>query len=590
MKRFIEAAEYEHPQNIFLTPSAGDILSHVDDSHLVWSDLADSNPAFLEQVANHEKHIEILNDVLQVLPSPNTEIEDAVEQGLLSAAKAEALYNDLSELLRDEDYQRLVLYLPFQFIPAIDWTPANNDLSAAIDAFTTHYVQAWQNQLSVQDVRANFVDGDVLEVDQRNGDLPRVVKAAHLIPGLVSKGILNLESVRAFFDTVSEPILKGSIAESLAVIENSNQSELQTKEHTEPDNPTEGRKKWLQEKNDRMYITEIAEQATEMILVAANNLPGLSVDAAPISQRVYIESVRRAIEKAAMNGAVDPAAIYAYFGPELLNLWQSAENPDVQDSLTKTFRHAYRLGVINQPQLNELGIASTQLSSPFTENLKLIPEEMQKLHEITTSIENDEELRELIYPVLSIGGSRLKGYGGEASDLDTGIFIRPTTTAADYPKLRLLLDSHFSVNSLENDSIEFWLQEDGNMLQVRTDAESTAVVANEMWTHILLGSPLIGNPEAAQELHQRLLPTYFLEDASKIHGRTKRALYLERLEQDLLQYRLLHKGYERHFPRITDTNNPRYKPIDGDSMFWDAGYRQLATRLFIEKVFLPKLH
>ncbi len=114
-------------------------------------------------------------------------------------------------------------------------------------------------------------------------------------------------------------------------------------------------------------------------------------------------------------------------------------------------------------------------------------------------------------------------------------------------------------------------------------------MADSYWTHILFGTAWIGNAGAINELRKKLLPTYFYETDEQVFGRGTRALYLERMEQDLLQYRLMHKGYEGHYPPVTKMSMPHADLIDGNSMFWDSGYRRIATQLFINMVFLPKI-
>ena len=68
--------------------------------------------------------------------------------------------------------------------------------------------------------------------------------------------------------------------------------------------------------------------------------------------------------------------------------------------------------------------------------------------------------------------------------------------------------------------------------------------------------------------------------------RADRDFYLQAIERDLLQYRLLHKGYERHYP----TTKKTAESIDGNSAYWDSGYRAVATKLFIDKVYIPQLN
>ena len=65
-----------------------------------------------------------------------------------------------------------------------------------------------------------------------------------------------------------------------------------------------------------------------------------------------------------------------------------------------------------------------------------------------------------------------------------------------------------------------------------------------------------------------------------------RLMSLERMESDLLLYRLLHKGYAR-FTGQTTFKTSSYKEMDGDCPFYDSGYRRLATILYAKYVQLP---
>ena len=70
---------------------------------------------------------------------------------------------------------------------------------------------------------------------------------------------------------------------------------------------------------------------------------------------------------------------------------------------------------------------------------------------------------------------------------------------------------------------------------------------------------------------------YFLETDEVIHGREARELYLEELERDTLQYRLMHKGYERFYPSYGGIHTLHADKIDGDSVF---GTPVIATRQY----------
>ena len=61
---------------------------------------------------------------------------------------------------------------------------------------------------------------------------------------------------------------------------------------------------------------------------------------------------------------------------------------------------------------------------------------------------------------------------------------------------------------------------------------------------------------------------------------------IERLESDLLQYRLLHKGFQRLTGQVFfDTSG--YPEMDGDCPFYDDKYRKIATLLYAKYVYVP---
>lgn len=70
-------------------------------------------------------------------------------------------------------------------------------------------------------------------------------------------------------------------------------------------------------------------------------------------------------------------------------------------------------------------------------------------------------------------------------------------------------------------------------------------------------------------------------------GGDNRRLSLERLESDLLQYRLLHKGFSR-FTGKNQFSTGVYSEMDGDCPFYDDEYRRIATMLYAKYVLIPK--
>lgn len=89
-------------------------------------------------------------------------------------------YRAVEQLLSRRDSERILLYLPLEYLYG---TPAS---------FKDAYLDAWYRLLSVQDVRENFNEGDCFEPDARpGGEVERVVKCAHLTPWLIDANILD---------------------------------------------------------------------------------------------------------------------------------------------------------------------------------------------------------------------------------------------------------------------------------------------------------------------------------------------------------------------------------------------------------------
>lgn len=83
-------------------------------------------------------------------------------------------YRAVEQLLSRRDSERILLYLPLEYLYG---TPAS---------FKDTYLDAWYRLLSVQDVRENFNEGDCFEPDARpGGEVERVVKCAHIAPWLI---------------------------------------------------------------------------------------------------------------------------------------------------------------------------------------------------------------------------------------------------------------------------------------------------------------------------------------------------------------------------------------------------------------------
>jgi len=611
----------------------------------VWPENVCTNGDFQEQIEARKTLNESLNNVFNQLPRPDISIQDAIRQGLVTEEQIEKTYSSLTHLLGStQDYNRIVLYLPFEFLPNKNWQPATEKLQQSSEQFRNKYMEAWRSLLTMYDVRANFVDGDILESEHRQGDFPRVVKAAHLLPKLVEKGFISAEEVISLMENSDDPMLKNSIADTLPVLmdmhfitedqirlmENSkdgltrSMAKILVSEKAKPEAKpektpvpptlssvqngltekfaeideqkfgkiTKKRGNWLKQTQKQKAI-ELFEDSISSAIVSdtftdESSTEFISQEANPASQQALIGGIRKAVESLAQDNPQDAQDLYKKYQGELLTLWNS-ENPEVKEALTKTFYRLNKLGIVGEQQLSELGINSPKLEGPFSENLKSMETELQEVKNAIATIEADPKLSQLLYPVALVFGSRLKGYGLPGADIDVGVFIKPEVSAKEKTELKELLEKVFSHEKINGEVVEFWLQQKGNDLEIKNTAKENSSTGESHWAHILFGASWQGNENAIRELKEKLLAPYMLDTKKEIHGQSARAVYLGEMERDALQYRLMHKGYQRFFPQYGGINTPHSDDIDGNSMFWDSGYRQLATKIFASKVFLPKI-
>ncbi len=575
----------------FTAPLTETLLDPIESGSL-WSNLQE----IASQVERHAEQSRLIHEVAAQVPDPTTTLELAVNRKFVSAELARDLLMELSNTLSDPEHNRLLIYLPFEFLPDASWNSEDAGLNTAINLFRSTYKEAWYRLLTVHDVRANFVDGDVAEVEHRQDDLPRTVKAAHLTPVLLERGLITFDEIEEVLRTSEDPILNLSILEALDAYGTSpGQAGYTAQERDEQAAPatnvpvSERRQAWLDQRQEESEIVTKAQYLSRFIL--AGELKPISVSWGPegdeAGYRAVSEGIYKAIESNAWQNLDRAKAMYSEFGPMLDELWLKANSPRTKEQAARVYRRLHRLGVVDLETLRQLGIDLPTLTGPFSENLNHMPEEIQRLKRISSKISETPGLNRVLYPVVLLNGSRLKGYGEHASDVDTGVFIRPGTVEADNENLRRLVRAVFTGEGHNDEPIEFWLKEENEKLSVRRLAEYDPHIADAYWTHTLFGSAWIGDQAEIQHIQRRLLPNYFEDSEEIIYGRKARGLYIEELERDRLQYRLLHKGYARQYPQYPRESWTHRPEIDGHAAFWDSGYRRLATQIYINSVFLP---
>ena len=187
------------------------------------------------------------------------------------------------------------------------------------------------------------------------------------------------------------------------------------------------------------------------------------------------------------------------------------------------------LGEYNKP--SELLVPTAKLEGPFSDNL---PSLEPQLNKISSQLGPSE--------IVLVGGSQLKGYGTISSDLDA------------WPLRQLELNPRFRPGSPHTVHIYF----------------------NTIW----LGGEAV--TDELERIANRITGIYTSSAYYRTHPEIRRQA-IERLESDLLQYRLLHKGFSR-FTGIDKSNVPL--EMDGDCPFYVDEYRRIATMLYAKYVWL----
>ncbi|OGF37251.1 hypothetical protein A2531_02790 [Candidatus Falkowbacteria bacterium RIFOXYD2_FULL_34_120] len=615
--------EKDAHKEIGFSPPIVELLLDIDNIHKLWPQEIANNKDFQKQLIKRKRLSNLLDIVISSLPRPDISLQEAVSKNYLQENQIAGLYGELSDLLEDSrDYHRIILYLPFEFLPDVSWKPFSCDLQEEMQRFKATYMNTWYHLLNVHDVRANFVDGDVLEKESRGGDdFPRVVKAAHLIPQLVEKGFLSIKEIYDLLEDTEDMVLQENIKESLFILDDLGFISGQDSSFVSPSNKqakkidlfvlgkniedefrrinsevyhgiTKNREAWLKQDKKRLAIEKFGDKISRAIIDNKLRSDALLLFMTTNINKLLILScvngIRKAIEFIVHKNEEQGRKLYKKYEKKLISFWEIGGS-DIRETLSQTFYRLHGLRVIDKERLNALGINIPYLAGPFSKNLDLMPKEMSDIRDMTDRMLSDKNILKYLYPVILILGSRLKGYGSDKSDIDFAIFLRPGVHFKKAKKLRISLKKIFVHEKIHGDIVEFWLKNDGHELVVSKVPKKEVFIGEKYWSDSLFGGAWIGDINAIKKIRERLLIPYFYDRKETIYGRDARGLYIEELERDNLQYRLMHKGYARFCPVFGGVNTANTDKVDGLSMFWDSGYRQIATKLFIGRVFLPKI-
>ena len=591
----------------------------------VWPKHITARPDFRAQTQAQQAILHSVQTIFANLPIGTT-LAEGLAKGLVTEVSASNLLNRLSQYLKaDRAYERIIFYLPFELTsPIASQTAA---LNLASKRFQKAYRVAWESQARQYDVRANFVDGDVLEVEKRNGDLLRVVKATHLIPGLIQSAHLTFKEVVTYAIASSDRLFKNGILEACAMMRSvrlvtesdlerlrrSRDPQLERGYYQLPQptpaaahvrvvptadveaalcedvnqamrlenaRATPNRLRWLRQRAHDRAITAAARRLSSSLIRGAPlpNPEMLDQD----TKQSYVEAIRLSMLQKNQLGKKYRAWLTAV-----------ARTPwctdAVYDAITKVYRHAYTAGILEEKVALAHRIQIPMLQGPFSKNLDNFAPSVAEFREMVAQISSDAYLATRVYPVAILFGSQLKGYGADNSDADVAVFIKPGTTAGDPSEIASRLRGIFAHERIGGSAIMFWLDRRDGSLVVRENTETTGMPPLNSWTHVLMGGAWIGDETCITTLQHELLVPYLFNPTITLDGKPIRERWLEEMERDSILYRLLHKGFERYYPICSPLDTAHSSAVDGTSAFYDPTFRRIATLLFLTRVFFPKL-
>ena len=312
------------------------------------------------------------------------------------------------------------------------------------------------------------------------------------------------------------------------------------------------------------------------------------------SHIVGIIAVRVAVEWLVKHGENYCAEVVQnYFEPIFRTLWQNGSTK-IKDQLFILWAHWFAIGFVSHTYVEEKSrLKMPQLDSFATEQF-LINQDIDQLELELEHFYSQSEVGDLLYPVFIFFGSRLKGYSlNFDSDLDMAIFVRPGISHGEESKIKSLLEKISSHPKIKGRVVEFWLDKVDDHLEIKgsptADALIKDVVIDNSWAHLLLCGMWCGRLDSIKELYEKLLPNFLFSAGQSIKGHRAKKIWLRTIESEVLQYRLMHKGYHRFYPRESLPVTEHSWPMDPCDTFWDSGYRRIASKLFLARVFLPEL-
>lgn len=604
--------------NIFISPASESLFY---DPGFIWPDEIAENQELKSMIVYRLRLVDNLDYLFSLLAKPGLSLQRLMSGSDYELDRLVMLYNDLSTFICESEVnRRLILYLPFEIIPELGIVGPNS-FKDAVSNFQIVYLEAWFKLLFKSEFRANFSNGDIWETELGRGKSEMICKAAHLIPMLLQKRLVSLTQINDLLSEVSSTRLKESIIEALRAatelrIISNYQNELSTPLDSNYllvdnqkdlsllmaeavrvclENKKDLVKHWLQILPSRIVWEEEfnrQEIIKKYATVISNSLVNNSLSSAIFAKQIKdvsdlysallaIYSLQLTVEKLDCYKQDRASLIADYFKFWLLRM-QKTDSVEIKKAIESTVLRWFNAGIIDSNYLFAFDLQPVDLDGGVSGDKICSPLEIKELSGSISLIQESPELSAYFYPVVLIYGSRVKGYGSKYADIDLAVFVKPEV---DYnhrgEEVYLMLKNVFKQEKIEGKVLQFWLAGDDNQLSVKDIDGNHRFVAKNFYTNVLFDGAWFGSTAVIKELHAKLLSPYLFSEDFKFTE-----ICLRELERYNLQYRLLHKGYANFFP---ERGGLATRWIDAQSSFYDSGYRELATKMFIKKIFLPKL-
>lgn len=479
----------------------------------LWGSASGWGDAFQADVVAHQKRV----DSLRQLKAPIEHRSD--------------LYASLVELLGLDIHDRFVLYCPSYLIPnARDY----KNYGSECEEFCYHFMAAWYHLLEEDDYRHTFIDGDVpddqIELIERTGI---VRQAAFLAPMLESKGWVTKNRLGS--DPILRKSLKLAYSDDYGLLDYHNNRRSLNDTSNNP-----ARIKWLAWEKKR-FQNNIIGGIISQDLEKPEDFAVINYD-----QDIKNNAIRCLIERQTTASIHQAQSTYFKFRDYLLQ-------QDMSDSLMHLLLRLRSANVISDFELSLFQLKYPNLTKNLHENL------LPWCDKINHLLEEARILNDLVYPVIAVYGSQLKGYGRIDGDLDFAVFVKP---GAAFVESREVIDKVFSETPTK-----FYLSEEKGDLRIQP-TWSNGPYGAPSDAHVLFNSCWYGDDGDVSQMRERLLRPFIAEPNFAL-----RRLWLSEIERDLLCYRLLHRGFSFV-----------HKP--NSWVFLDDNYRTIACELYVRYVHL----